>query len=362
MQATLYQPVYIGLVAILAVMTGFGRVTSAGYSIQEKGSGWMGPFLLCLVFAVWLGLRPVSSVFGDTVNYALEYQTMGIRNVHMDWSGEWIWQWLMMGCKAAGLTVNIFFLIIELVYVLTAFFAVKRFIPSDPVLGLVFLMGSLMFFSFGTNGLRNGMACHIVLLAISFLLDDKYVAGILLSLAAFGIHRSTALPIAAAAVAILGFRDFRYALVIWIASIFISLVAGGAVENFFAGLEFDNRMNQYVGIDDMSQFHREGFRWDFLLYSAMPVVMGWYVCIRRKINDNWYKVICMVYCLSNAFWIMVIRSAFSNRFAYLSWFIYPIVIAYPLVNLPIWEDQDRKTGWILLAYVAFTIFMLTIFW
>ena len=230
------------------------------------------------------------------------------------------------------------------------------------MLGLVFLMGSLMFFSFGTNGLRNGMACHMVLLAISFLLDDKYVAGILLSLAAFGIHRSTALPIVAAAAAMLGFRDFRYALVFWMASIFIALVAGDAVENFFAGLDFDNRMNQYVGIDDMSQFHREGFRWDFLLYSAMPVVMGWYVCIRRKISDNWYNVICMVYCLSNAFWIMVIRSAFSNRFAYLSWFIYPIVIAYPLVNLPIWEDQDRKNGWILFAYVAFTIFMLTIFW
>jgi FtsH-binding integral membrane protein len=90
--------------------------------------------------------------------------------------------------------------------------------------------------------------------------------------------------------------------------------------------------------------------------------MGWYICVKRKIQDNWYNVICMTYCLCNAFWIMVIRSAYSNRFAYLSWFIYPIVIAYPLINLPVWEDQDRKTGWILLAYVVFTAFMLTIIW
>ena len=67
-------------------------------------------------------------------------------------------------------------------------------------------------------------------------------------------------------------------------------------------------------------------------------------------------------CLCNAFWIMVIRSAFSNRFAYLSWFIYPIVIAYPLVNLRVWDDQDRKTGWILLSYVGFTAVMIAFVW
>lgn len=362
MSASLYQPIYLALVAIMAVLIGFSRVSSPGYSLQDRGSNWFFPFLISVAFAVWLGLRPVSSLFGDTVNYAIEYQMKDIHNVQMDWSGEWLWQWLMIACKKMGLSVNLFFLIVELIYVLTAFFAVKRFMPSDTMLGMVFLMGSLMYFTFGVNGLRNGMACHIVLLAISLLLDDKYVVGALLCLVAFGLHRSTILPIAAAVGAIFVIRDFRYALIFWIASIFISLVAGGAISNFFAGLGFDDRMTQYINIQDMSAFSREGFRWDFLLYSSMPVVMGWYICIRRKVSDNWYNVICMVYCLCNAFWIMVIRSAFSNRFAYLSWFIYPLVIAYPLVNLPVWNDQDRKTGLILIAYVAFTAFMLTFIW
>ena len=112
----------------------------------------------------------------------------------------------------------------------------------------------------------------------------------------------------------------------------------------------------------MSEFSRTGFRWDFLLYSAAPVVMAWYVCIKRNLQDNWYNVICTTYCLCNAFWVMVIRSAFSNRFAYLSWFLYPIVIAYPLVNMPLQEAQDRLTGWILLAYGGFSAFMWFFFW
>ena len=362
MPGSLYQPIYLAFVSILTAWLGFNRIASPNFSYQDKGSKWLLPFIISLTFAIWLGLRPISSYFGDTVNYALEYRTRDIYNVSMDWHSEWIWQWLMMGCKALGLSVNAFFLIIELIYVLTAFFAVKRLMPSDPMLGMLFLMGSIMFFTFGTNGLRNGMACHIVLLAISLLLDSRSVPGILFCLIAFGIHRSTILPIAASLVAIAGLRDFRFALVFWLLSIIISLATGEAVSNFFAGLGFDDRMAQYAADQDMSMFSREGFRWDFLLYSAVPVFMGWYICIRRQISDNWYNVICMVYCLCNAFWIMVIRSAFSNRFAYLSWFIYPIVIAYPLINLPIWEDQDRKTGWILLAYIGFTIFMLTVVW
>ena len=337
-----YQPIYLALVLFLSIWVGVRRIASPDYTHQQKGTFWLFPLLISMFFAVWLGLRPVSSAFGDTVNYALEYRTMDIHEVRMDWNREWIWQWLMIACKSAD--------------------SVKRFMPKDPMLGMLFVAGSLMFFTFGVNGIRNGMACHLVLLAISLLLDDKYFLGGLLCLVAFGIHRSTMLPIAASLVAIFAVRDFHYALAFWIASIFISLIAGGAVSNFFAGLGFDDRMTQYTRAQDMSIFSREGFRWDFLLFSAVPVFMGWYICVKRKIQDNWYNVICMTYCLCNAFWIMVIRSAYSNRFAYLSWFIYPIVIAYPLVNLPVWDDQDRKTGWILLAYVAFTAFMLMVVW
>ena len=363
MNPFLYEPVYLTFVVLFSVWIGVSRLLSPGYSYQKQGSGWLFPFLSCLVFAIWLGLRPISgAAFGDTANYAYEYGMKGIYEVQMNWHSEWIWQWLMITCKAAGLSVNTFFLIVELFYVLTSFFAARRFSPSDPMLAMLFVAGSLMFFTFGVNGIRNGMACHIVLLAISFLLDDKYVTGGLLCLLAFGIHRSTALPIIAALIAIFVIRDYRYALGFWILSIFVSLIAGGAVSNFFANLGFDDRMTQYTSIKDMSLFSRKGFRWDFLLYSAMPVAMGWFICVKRKIQDNWYNAICMVYCLCNAFWIMVIRSAYSNRFAYLSWFIYPIVIAYPLINLPVWEDQDRKTGLILMAYVSFTVIMMAVVW
>lgn len=361
MNPFLYQKVFTGVMAALAVVVG-GRIVSPDNSHQKKGSAGSFPLILCLALSLWLGFRPVSGAFGDTVNYALVYSMMDTGHISMDWSGEWIWQWLMSGSKALGLSVNSFFALVAAGYVLSAFWAVYRFMPSDPMLGVLFLLNSLMFFPFGVNGIRNGLACHLVLLGTSFLLDDKWGPGILISLAALGIHRSTMLPIAAVFVGIFVIRDLRYVLAFWVASILISLVAGNAVTDLFASLGFDDRMTQYATSSDMSQFSKVGFRWDFLLYSAFPVAMAWYVCLYKRIRDNWYNVICTAYCLCNAFWIMVIRSAFSNRFAYLSWFLYPIVIAYPLVNLPLRDDQDRLAGWILLAYSAFSVFMWFVFW
>lgn len=363
MNPFLYQKVFTGTLAVVAAVMGLARVSSPDNTFQKTGSSLPIPLLLCLGLSFWIGFRPISgSAFGDTVNYAVEYAMMNTGQISMDWSGEWVWQWLMNGCKALGLSVNAFFTVVAAGYILSACWAVYRFMPNDPMLGIVFILNSLMFFPFGVNGLRNGLACHLVLLGVSFLLDDKWVPGCLIFLIAFGIHRSTILPIAAILVGRFLLRDVRYFLAFWAASIFISLVAGGVVTNFFAGLGFDDRMTQYTSISDMSEFSKIGFRWDFLLYSAFPVVMAWYVCIRKNIQDNWYNVLCTTYCICNAFWIMVIRSAFSNRFAYLSWFLYPIVIAYPLVNMPIREDQDRFTGWILLAYAAFSVFMWFVFW
>ncbi len=363
MDGALYQPLFLGFIGISCVLTGFRYLSSPDYSLQEEQNSILWPLVISVVMALWIGFRPVFGYFGDTGNYARSYLGLETGTVTMDWKSEWIWQWLMMVCRSIGLSASGFLTVVSFGYVLSALWAVKRFTPSNPMLGMLFVWASLMFFTFGTNGLRNGLACHVILLAMSFLLDDKYAPGIVLCLVAFGIHRSTMLPIAVIFTGLFVMKDVKYALYFWVASIFISLAAGGTVTNFFTSLGFDDRMSHYATDDTHADlFSKTGFRWDFLLYSAMPVLLAWYVTVKRNLQDKWYNVICIAYCLCNAFWIMVIRASFSNRFAYLSWFMYPVVIAYPLINMPVWDDQDRKTGQILLAYCGFTLFMEVVFW
>ena len=123
---------------------------------------------------------------------------------------------------------------------------------------------------------------------------------------------------------------------------------------------FEEKMDYFKDAefsDNANQFSSTGFRWDFLLYSSMPVLMTWYVTIKRHFQDRTFNIIACAYILANAFWIMVIRAEYSNRFAYLSWFIYPIVIAYPLVRMNLWKDQNKKTAYILMLYAGFTFIM-----
>lgn len=364
MEASLYSPLFLYFTTILSLIIGLRYISSTGFLLQEEKRSYIIPLIISLILVLWLGNRPISGYyFGDTSNYARIYQLTKVYDFTIDWNKEWIWECITKTCKSLNFSVNGYFTVVEAGYILLALFAVIRFVPNNPLLGMLFVWTSLMFFSFGTNGIRNGLACHIILLALSFLLDSKYVVGSLLCLIAFGIHRSTMLPITAIAAGFFFKDKFKYAFFIWLLSIPLSLVAGGAATSFFASLGFDDRMSGYTNTDaDMSLFSNTGFRWDFLFYSSFPVLMAWYVCIKKQIKDNWYNIICITYCLCNAFWVLVIRSSYSNRFAYLSWFIYPIVIVYPLVNLPIWEDQDKKTGLILLAYSGFTFLMCTVYW
>lgn len=363
MPASLYAPIFLLITTLMAFSSGFIYLGSNGYTLQLKKHNFSLPLIISLVFVFWIGNRPISFDFGDTVNYATSYALTGIEGtVSIDLHAEWFWYFLMLASKKLGLNIHGFFTLIEAGYILSALWAVKRFMPTNPMLGMLFVFTSLMFFSFGTNGLRNGLACHIILLAMSFFFDDKYIIGAILCIIAFGIHRSTMLPIAGMFAGRFILTDLKWAIYFWVLSIILSIAFGRSIVDFFASLGFDDRMSSYNTSEYNSEFSQTGFRWDFLLYSAMPILMGWYVCIKKGIKDDWYKALCIAYTLCNAFWVLVITNAFSNRFAYLSWFMYPIMIAYPLVNLPVWKDQDKKTGFILLAYSGFNLFMWTIFW
>ena len=114
----------------------------------------------------------------------------------------------------------------------------------------------------------------------------------------------------------------------------ISLAAGGFWENFFGSLGFQDDRLSYLteGNVNDDDFSSTGFRWDFLLYSATAVYAGWYFIIKKGFEDKIYFWLFNTYVFANAFWILVIRANFSNRFAYLSWFMMALVIIYPLLK------------------------------
>lgn len=353
------------ILSAIGAFKGLYMMNSPDNQIQRNGNRSMtAGIFLSLLLIWWMGQRQYfGGGYVDTANYAREYISLPAKITNPDFKGEWIWMLIMQICKVNELSTSTFFTIVVAGYVLPLIPAMKKFVPANPFLGLLFAFSSLFFLPFGVNGIRNGLACNLLILGITYLFDGRYLIFALFVFICYGIHHSVMLPVMACLLTVFYFRDVKTCVYLWLLSIVLSLIAGNWFSNFFASLGFDDRITQYTQEEEVntSTFSHIGFRWDFLLYSSLPVLLSWYVCVKKSISDNWYNAIACTYIICNAFWVLVIRAAYSNRFAYLSWFIYPLVIVYPLVLLPVWHDQDNRTGQILIAYIAFTFFM-NFFW
>lgn len=356
---SLYYPVYI--YSLLALSLGYAiNIGRQNVFFIHQNTNIKILLIYILLFVFLVGLRPISGIyFGDTGNYAGMYNTFvnGSQTLNLD-SREWVFNWMMYQCSKI-MDVHGFFLLVEILYIVPVLWACYRLVPNHYILMFLFCMGAFSFFTYGVNGIRNGIACSLIIAAMACVnknLVNKIIVGILCFLA-FNIHRSTALPILCM-VASFFVKDTRYIMGWWLFSIVLSLVAGGAIEAFFTGLGFDDRMEGYSSENvDASMFSSTGFRWDFLLYSSMPIVLGYYVVFIRKIWDKNYLILLNTYILCNSFWVMMIRASYSNRFAYLSWFMYALVVAYPCLKLPVWKNQGTNTALIFMGHLGFTLFM-----
>lgn len=324
------------------------------------------PLFFSIILILYIGLRPSSWIFGDMGMYRHRWTI--IDDISSDglfnYQTEWFFDFVMVTCKKIVPNVQFWFLIIELFYIGSQLWACKKLLWENTWLAIMFVFFSYQFYTYGTNGIRNGMGVALFTLSLAYYCDRNrigYVIGTLIFVLALGTHRTVLLPMAALLASIFVIKNIKFATYIWLACIVLSLFAGGFFQGIFTNLGFDDRMSDYSSYGDqtMNQFSHTGFRWDFLIYSSMPVLLAWYVNY-RGIYDRIFTILANTYILANSFWILVIRVAFSNRFAYLSWFMYALVIAYAVIRVPIWKDQDRKAGQILLAHTAFTIIMFLI--
>lgn len=366
-QPYFYNVVYYTTLLIICWFTVLYYIGSGQQKIlhSEGSPAQAAALILSIIVIFFLGLRQISGEFGDTWMYAYDYWRFEPEYDAISLHYEWLWNDIRTFCKISGFNTHEYLLLIEFLYIGLMYVCGLILMRKNIWIVMLFFFSAFSSYSFGTNGIRNGLACSVMLVALSLFPErgPKRVFSLILMFFAVGIHRTVLLPSAAAIGTMFFIKDTKWAIRFWIASIGLSLVAGSTVTQVFSSLGFDDRMANYsADASTTDYFSHTGFRWDFLLYSSFPVIMIWYVTRYRKFTDNTFTVFANAYLLCNAFWILVIRSSFSNRFAYLSWFLYPIVIAYPILRMNLWRDQDRRTALILFLYSGFTFFMYYIYY
>lgn len=352
--AFLYKYIYLVLVTILTLVVVRNRKSLE--KREELGSS----ILLCLLLVFFIGLRPHNGAyFVDTANYANWWGKIG-------WSG---FDWEVSNKLFDNLynyTGNVFpdatgfFILIAAVYFLCLLIACRKLFPSNTLIAFLVCLAAFSTFSYATNGIKAGAAGSLFLVALAY--RDRMWISILFLLLSWGFHHSMQLPVAAYVLTFF-FKKKEWYFYSWIFCLFVAVAHVSAFQELFAGFS-DESGASYLDSDGNEDWGgKSGFRIDFVIYSAMPVIMGYYVKYKYKLEDKLYDIMLNIYLTCNGVWMLCMYAQFTNRIAYLSWFMYPILLIYPCYvildeNHPLVISRKK----IVLGHLAFTLFMIFIYY
>lgn len=367
--AKYYHDVYLLLVAALSVVAFIKYSWIPADSNDKSNNSIKGIDLVVLVFMVlFIAFRnPYSPLFGDTKAYTWFFEHVEFYNGY-----EYVWDKDAINLLFENLfhymafnykSVSSFFFVISVIYFVGMWYASKKLFPKDSFAVFMVFLAAFSTFSAGINGIKAGAAASLFLVALALNNSDstpKIFAYIFLVLS-LGFHHSMKVPIAAFIICKIVTKPQIFTL-LWIICFFIAALHITFFQELFADFGESLGDNKVVGYlsgesNQISQLGLSGFRFDFILYSVVPIVIGWITIYGKQIKSSKYIFLLNLYTLVNSIWLLCMYAWFTNRIAYLSWFMYPIVLIYPFLGTN-WGDNKYKLFKVVAySHLVFTLFM-----
>jgi hypothetical protein len=262
------------------------------------------------------------------------------------------WYYYTVLCKSIFNNSTIFFTITSVVYFIGNYYFLKAIVPKKYLFYfLLTLFGSLGYFGYGTNTMRAGVALSLFLIA--FVKRKNVVPFVIFVCLSVLIHKSM-LILVLSLILTKYIKNHKFYILFWLSFLIISILNLTFITSFIQDsfLSVDDRVGEYLS-SKSNELYKAGYRYDFLLYSLFPIITGYYYIYKLKFRDILYQQLYNIYLLVNSFWLLLIRIPFNDRFAYLSWFLFPLLLSYPLF---IMKHQKKKN--IKIAYIMLLIILL----
>ena len=225
---------------------------------------------------------------------------------------------------------TIYWLFYSFIYCVAYFVFAKKYFPEHLAGYFVLcVVGCMGFVSYGSNTIRAGFGLALVL--FSFCLENRW-AKLSFAVVAVGCNMPMLIPVCGYLFAKYVIKKERWCEGIWILFFVISATTSIISDIMMLLGGFDARAEEYVNNDSIQNSYNVGFRLDFVIYSVVPALFAKYN-MKNLINDlPSYNTIYRAYLLVNSLWLLLIRMPFTDRFAYLSWFMIPFLLLYPVLN------------------------------
>lgn len=359
-----YYTFYLIIISIITFFVCYKYSIKNGaieYNFRSKKKD--GAMLLAILCTLFIGFRPESGVFVDMMNYVIFYHALykgeifvfdkDAENLLFDNYFAWI--------GSLDLGTTFFFVSIATIYFICMYIACKKMFPRDTLAAYLVFLAAFSTFSYGTNGIKAGAAASIFLMALAY--RDNLKVCIPLTLVSWGFHHSMIMPVIAFALTLV-YKNSKIYFAGWCLCLLIAIAHITFFQELFADILSDSGDSGASYLSESSEWGgKTGFRIDFVLYSAMPILVGYWAVYKKKLQlSKLYTCLLNLYMTLNGTWMLCMYANFTNRIAYLSWFLYPVVLIYPFLNED-WGPMRYKTfSKVMLAHLSFTLFMRFIYY
>lgn len=346
---------YVGI-CIISILSCLYIITRSGKSTNTNSPSIIIGLTISVALSILFAYYPIEwGTYSDREGYLYVFQNQGNASFT-----DWAWQFINQSIAFYSYEHINFFIILAMLYICIRYYACYILSKRYHLIFFIMMITSFMFLGYGVNTIRSGIASSFLFVALSIPLNTKkdILLSALICLIAIGIHKSMALPVLSFLIAHL-LQDPKKLIRLWFISFLLSFFFGSFFESILGDFIEENAGQQagnYILSKTTEEYNR-GFRIDFIIYSAIPIIMGWYYIIKKNFVDKKYLVLYSTYILSNIFFILVIRANFVDRFGYLSWFLMPVILIYPLVKKKMFEKQNNKIALILFCNTLFTFLM-----
>ena len=357
--ASYYNDIYLLLVTIASIAFAVSYRNKDNLDAEKFSDNTVRDLFIVLFFIFAIGLRPINKDFVDMMGYAMHYQMNLGTPFFFDWNVDnKLFDNLLAYWYGNRLGIANFFLLISAIFFGCSYIGIRRIFPKHALPAYLVFLAAFSTFSYATNGIKAGAAASIFIMALGFY--DKKLICFALALVSWGFHHSMQVPVAALVMATF-IKNAKVYYVIWGFCVLLSMAHVTFFQELFGGMTDDQGAGYLLVTEDATEGGIR-FRPDFLLYSAAPVIIGYYYEIKRGFKTKIYSSILHLYMVANSIWMLCMYASFNNRIAYLSWFLYPIVVIYPFLYT---ENRDCKYRWFsnaMLYHLAFTLFMVIVYY
>lgn len=308
--------------------------------------GW--PIELCLcVFSIYIMtfIPDDASIATDRINYAHLFETGEATNItDIGFLGYvWLCRVLLRG------NVDLFFGLSAIIYVGALWLLSKILCGRKSVYVIITAFMSLGFLSYNVNTLRAGLALALFLFAIASHVEKNKVMFVSFSVLSVLLHFSTALIVISYLLSLTRIK-IKWYYFVWIVFLIISFLNIASPLTDFVRLADNIKINGYL--DARFVEYKVGFRWDFIMYSLFPLFIGYWFAIRNNYHNPIYLRLYKCYILTNAIWLLYIRIPFTNRVAFLSWFLLPFLVLLPFFDGRYKNGQAAFYSGMIIAFVC----------